>query len=222
MEDIKIENVTVEPLQNSEFLKPLRIVFTQNGQKREWDLAKVHDSVTCVLYNCSRKVLIFVKQFRPSVFFYRALPASCSSTNSIESLLNSCVDWATSSPKLGITLELCTGVVDDAAVSLAEIMRREVLEECGYKVPLENFSKITSYRGVGICAEKETMFYAEVTDPMRVSQGGGLAEEGEFIEVVEMSVEEARKLIKNAEVARTSGLLFGVMWFLANKVGIKS
>ncbi|CAL8133137.1 unnamed protein product [Orchesella dallaii] len=217
MEDIKIENVTVVPLENSAFLKPVRMVFTQNGQKRYWDLAKVHDSVTCLLYNSSRKVLIFVKQFRPSVFFFRALPPSCSSTNSIDELTRTSIDWTTLSPKLGITLELCTGVVDDATSTLAELMRREVLEECGYQVPLENFSKITSYRGVGICAEKETMFYAEVSDQMRVSQGGGLAEEGEFIEVVEMSVAEARKLVENEEVTRTSGLLFGVMWFLANK-----
>jgi len=56
------------------------------------------------------------------------------------------VDWSTIPSKLGITVELCAGIVDEPKLSLKEIMQKEVLEECGYNVPLENFQQIISYR----------------------------------------------------------------------------
>ena len=49
--------------------------------------------------------------------------------------------------QLGVTLELCAGIVDKQK-PLAEIAQEEVLEECGYQVPLENIRKVTSYRYV--------------------------------------------------------------------------
>lgn len=46
---------------------------------------------------------------------------------------------------LGFTIELCAGIVDKEK-SLAEIMKDEILEECGYAVPLSAIQKITSFR----------------------------------------------------------------------------
>lgn len=46
---------------------------------------------------------------------------------------------------LGMTIELCAGIVDKDQ-SLVETARDEVLEECGYDVPLSSFQKVTSYR----------------------------------------------------------------------------
>ena len=43
---------------------------------------------------------------------------------------------------LGLTHELCAGIVDKE-LSFVEIAKIEVLEECGYDVPIENFVKIT-------------------------------------------------------------------------------
>lgn len=48
-------------------------------------------------------------------------------------------------PKLGITDELCAGIVDKSK-PLIEIAREEVLEECGFNVPVERFELILSYR----------------------------------------------------------------------------
>jgi UDP-sugar diphosphatase len=48
-------------------------------------------------------------------------------------------------PESGITLELCAGIVDKD-LSLEEVARIEVLEECGYDVPASNFQRIISYR----------------------------------------------------------------------------
>ncbi|KAG7167916.1 Uridine diphosphate glucose pyrophosphatase NUDT14-like [Homarus americanus] len=66
-------------------------------------------------------------------------------------------------------------------------------------------------------AKEETMFYVEVTDSMKVSDGGGVAEEGEMIEVVELSMAELQVFIKQSEVNCPGGLLFGLMWFLQHK-----
>lgn len=50
-------------------------------------------------------------------------------------------------PKLGITNELCAGIVDKSK-PLVEIAREEVLEECGYNVPVERFELVLTYRYV--------------------------------------------------------------------------
>lgn len=55
------------------------------------------------------------------------------------------VDWKSVPGKCGVTIELCAGIVD-ASKPRIEIMKSEVLEECGYDVPLENFHEIASYQ----------------------------------------------------------------------------
>lgn len=46
---------------------------------------------------------------------------------------------------LGVSFELCAGLIDkDDSPQLTA--KKEVLEECGYDVPLENFERVTSYR----------------------------------------------------------------------------
>jgi len=47
--------------------------------------------------------------------------------------------------------------------------------------------------------------------------GGGLASEGEMIDVVEMTIPEIRKFIEQDSVPSPGGFLFGVMWFLTNR-----
>ena len=48
--------------------------------------------------------------------------------------------------------------------------------------------------------------------------GGGVASDGEMIEVVELSVEDARAMLLQQHVQAPGGLMFALMWFLANKV----
>ena len=43
---------------------------------------------------------------------------------------------------------------------------------------------------------KKTLFYAEVSEKDRVSNGGGVAAEGEMIEVVELSLDEVKDYLK--------------------------
>lgn len=64
-----------------------------------------------------------------------------------------------------------------------------------------------------------TFFYTEVTDQMKISEGGGLANEGEDIEVVEYTIPEIRDIVTRSKVLNgSSSFLFGIMWFLTNKI----
>jgi len=70
---------------------------------------------------------------------------------------------------------------------------------------------------VGLFGARNTIFYARVTDDMKVSEGGGLADEGEFIETVEVPISQALDLVGDTTVQRPTGLLFALMWFHVHK-----
>lgn len=71
--------------------------------------------------------------------------------------------------------------------------------------------------GVGISGDLQTLYYAEVTEDLRVSLGGGNTEEGEDIELVEMSIKEVEDYLSQSTVSSPGGFLFALQWFLANK-----
>lgn len=64
MEDITNIHYGALPA-DSPYVKPFRFYYTQNGKQKNWDLLKVHDSVSIVIFNVTRQKLVFVKQFRP-------------------------------------------------------------------------------------------------------------------------------------------------------------
>lgn len=132
------------------------------------------------------------------------------------------IDTAKYPGSLGLTLELCAGIIDKSALSPMETMQEEILEECGYRVPLSNIQKVTSFRsGVGILGARQELYFAEVTDDMKVTSGGGIAEQGEMIDVVELTLAEARNMIMDETIMRPSALLFGVTWFLELRPKLK-
>ena len=118
--------------------------------------------------------------------------------------------------KRGITTELCAGIVDKNK-SLAEIATEEVFEECGYQLskPIEFVQTFRASIGTG--GSQMSLFYAEVSDQDKVSSGGGLAAEGEMIEVVELGLEEVREWIRSPNLNSPTFTLYGLMWFMANK-----
>ncbi|KXJ81678.1 hypothetical protein RP20_CCG018288 [Aedes albopictus] len=205
-----VSNIHYGPLpEDSPYVKPFRFYYTQNGKEKSWDLLKVHDSVSVVIFNTSRQKLVLVKQFRPAVYHGLVSAEAGADGRSI--------DMKKYPPSLAVTLELCAGIVDKP-IPLAEIAREEVLEECGYDVPVERMEQIISYRsGVGTSGALQVMFYVEVTDQDRVaSAGGGVGDE--IIEVVELSLKEASKLLEKGSVLTSPPIfLFGVLWFLTNR-----
>ena len=132
-----ITGVSLVPLTTSRYLSPLRMEFRQASRARAWDLMRCHDSVAIVIFNTTEQRFVLVRQFRPAVYISVAgRRLGC------ELGPGSKVDTATVPPSLGFTLELCAGIVDKPELSLAEVAREEVEEECGYRVPADRLTKI--------------------------------------------------------------------------------
>lgn len=55
------------------------------------------------------------------------------------------IDTSKYPPALGISLEFCAGIVDKSK-SLVETAREEVLEECGYDVPIDKLQQFKAVR----------------------------------------------------------------------------
>ncbi|XP_034018501.1 uridine diphosphate glucose pyrophosphatase NUDT14 [Thalassophryne amazonica] len=231
----QINNIEVVPCTNSAYLKPFRVHYNQNGTKKSWDCVQTHDSVSVLIFNTTSHCFVLVKQFRPAVYmceFERAKTQPPETTeNSEEGVTEAMAPqsqegqsasqeespsrWPPASA--GVTYELCAGLVDKSELSLEEIARQEVLEECGYDVPPSKMKKITSYRsGVGVTGSRQTMFYAEVSDDNCVSEGGGEPQEGELIEVVKIPLHEAMTFAYNERIPKTMGVIFSFMWFHNN------
>nr|MCH9813173.1 NUDIX domain-containing protein [Campylobacterota bacterium] len=158
---IKILNI--EPLENPQFVKPKKLIFEKEGIVKSWELVDTHDSVSVLLYHKERDAFVLVKQFRPAIYLKNGD---------------------------GMTVELCAGLVDKEK-SLKQIVKEEIVEECGYDVPLECIEKITSfYTAVGFAGGQQTLYFAQINSSMQVNEGGGLAEED--IEVIYIPVIEAK------------------------------
>ena len=139
-----ISDVSVIPLTESRYLKPMRLSYKQSGTARLWDLMRCHDSVAIVIFNTESRRFIFVQQFRPAVYMSKA-------GSGLD--VGDQVDTDKFPGSLGLTLELCAGIVDKE-LSLQEIAVEEVREECGYQVSPGNLTKIVTFpSGVGSSGE---------------------------------------------------------------------
>lgn len=227
----EINNIEVVPCTESNYLKPFRVLYNQNGTKKSWDFMRTHDSVSVLIFNTTSHCFVLVKQFRPAVYMCEWEKAKTKTSQGAEkteegeaseshegqsaSVEESSSQWPPASA--GVTYELCAGLVDKPDLSLEEIARQEVLEECGYDVPASKLKRITSYRsGVGVTGAKQTMFYAEVSDDNCVSAGGGEPREGELIEVVKVPLHEAMTFAYDERIPKTMGVIFSFIWFHNN------
>ena len=106
----------------------------------------------------------------------------------------------------GFLVEAVAGMLDD---DLPENrIRAEAEEETGYRV--RDIRKVfEAFMSPGSVTEKLHFFVAEYDASMRVGNGGGLAHEGEDIEVLELPFEEALAMIDEGRIvdAKTIMLL---------------
>jgi len=208
MDDIK--NVKFVEMTNSKFLRPYRILYKQGSREKIWDCIKAHDSVAILIFNVTRKVFVFVEQFRPPVFATRQ--TGCS-----DSKIEIGCEWSKVDGNLGITLELCAGI-RDKDLSAEQTACEEVFEECGYKVEPKHLEKMKVFvASVGASGGCQNLFYAEVEDSMHTGDGGGVASEGEFLRVKEMSCDEVEAYIQQDHVNSPPGFLYAILWFKLNK-----
>ncbi|XP_062051179.1 uridine diphosphate glucose pyrophosphatase NUDT14 [Lepus europaeus] len=211
-----IEGAAVGPCTASPYLQPLTLHYRQNGTQTSWDFMKTHDSVTLLLFNSSRRSLVLVRQFRPAVYageVERHFPGSLAAVGregprELQPALPGVA---------GVMVELCAGLVDQPGLSLEEVACKEAWEECGYRLAPSSLRRVATYRsGVGLTGSCQTMFYAEVTDAQRSGPGGGLADEGELIEVVHLPLEGAQAFVDDPDIPKTLGVIFGISWFLGH------
>lgn len=201
-----IKNFCVKSCKNSEYIKPISINYTQNGKEKRRDILEAMNVVNVLLYNVSRNVMIFVKQFRP-VIYLGTLP---------EDGKSEVVNTDKYPIENGITIELCGGIVNKN-LTLKEIVAEKVLNKCCYNINPSGIEKVLTFpTGVGIMSRVQTLYYCEVTDDMKATSKN-IGNESEIIEIVEMTIPEIKKYIKNKHVQSPSNFLFAIYWFLQNK-----
>jgi nudix-type nucleoside diphosphatase (YffH/AdpP family) len=157
--------------------------YKMDSDDSETQVREVYDrgnGAVILLYNKAKKTVVLTRQFR--------LPTYLNGNT------------------FGMVIEACAGLLD--AENPEECIIRETEEETGYR--LTSVKKVfQSYMSPGSVTEILHFFIGEYHPNMKVSEGGGLAEEHENIEVLEYPFNEAYQMITSGEIidAKTIMLL---------------
>ncbi|NVM76270.1 nudix-type nucleoside diphosphatase (YffH/AdpP family) [Duganella sp. SG902] len=98
----------------------------------------------------------------------------------------------------GFLIETAAGLLDQA--SPEDRIKAEVEEETGYRVG-EVRKVFEAFMSPGSVTERLYFFVAEYDPAARVGAGGGVAEEGEDIEVLELHIDEAMRMMADGRIA---------------------
>ncbi len=137
------------------------------------------NGATILLFNRDRRTVVLTRQFR--------LPAFVNGHD-------------------GMMIEAAAGLLDNATPE--ERIRAEAEEETGYRV--DNVQKVfEAYMSPGSVTEKLHFFIAEYDASTRVGHGGGVEAEGEDLEVIELTLDDALNAVRRGEIvdAKTIMLL---------------
>jgi nudix-type nucleoside diphosphatase (YffH/AdpP family) len=129
------------------------------------------NGATLLPYNLAQRTVVLVRQFRYPAY-----------VNGYDDLM----------------IEAAAGLLDNASPETR--IRAEVEEETGYR--LGAVTKVfEAFTSPGAVTEKLHFFVAEYEPAMRIGSGGGLADEGEDIEVLELAIDEALAMIADGRIA---------------------
>ena len=104
----------------------------------------------------------------------------------------------------GMMIEVAAGLLDKNDPETC--IKLEAEEETGYRI--EKVTKVfEAYMSPGAVTEILHYFIGEYTPKMKVSAGGGRADETEYIEVLEMPFEEALKMVTSGEIRDAKTIL---------------
>lgn len=101
-------------------------------------------------------------------------------------------------------IEAPAGMLDGEAPAIAA--RREAIEETGYDPEALSFL-FDAYMSPGSLTEKCACYLARYTPGETVGNGGGLAAEGEDIEVFELGLDDALEMIATGEICDAKTIL---------------
>lgn len=128
------------------------------------------NGATILLYNLAQRTVLLIRQFRMPTFV---------------------------NGHSGFLIESAAGLLDNA--SPEERIRLEAEEETGYRVgAVEKIFE--AFMSPGSVTERLHFFIGEYQPGDRIGDGGGLAEEGEDIEVLELGFEEAIAMIGSGDI----------------------
>jgi nudix-type nucleoside diphosphatase (YffH/AdpP family) len=173
-----------ELLSNNHYtLNKVTFDYKKSTEDSETQTREVYDrgnGAVILLYNIAKKTVVLTKQFR--------LPTYLNGNST------------------GMLIEACAGMLDND--NPIDCIIRETEEETGYR--LSSVKKVfESYMSPGAVTEILYFFVGEYEPEMKVSDGGGLEEEHEHIEVLEYSFDKAYQMIASGEItdAKTIMLL---------------
>ncbi|WP_027381921.1 GDP-mannose pyrophosphatase NudK [Epilithonimonas caeni] len=138
------------------------------------------NGATILLYNKESKTVILTRQFR------------------LPTYINGNED--------GMMIEACAGLLDKD--NPEDCIKRETEEELGYEI--SDIKKVFEvYMSPGSVTEILYFFIAEYSKSMKINDGGGLEDEQEEIEVLELDIDKALEMIDSGEIkdAKTIMLL---------------
>ncbi|RBL89332.1 GDP-mannose pyrophosphatase NudK [Chitinophaga flava] len=145
----------------------------RNGtwQRQEREAYDRGNGAVILLYNSVQHTVILTRQFR------------------LPSFINGNED--------GMLIEACAGLLDKN--NAEDCIRREAEEETGYRITA--VKKIfEAYMSPGSVTEILHFFVAAYDGSMKVANGGGLEQEQEEIEVLEISATEALLMIEDGRI----------------------
>lgn len=128
------------------------------------------NGATILLYNRERRTVLLIRQFR--------LPTYVNDHD-------------------GYLIETAAGLLDNA--SPEERIRLEAEEETGYRVGAVE-KVYEAFMSPGSVTERLHFFLGEYSPDDRIGDGGGLAEEGEDIEVLELGYQQALDMVRSGEI----------------------
>lgn len=184
MNNNKVKILKTEILSDNWYtLNKVTFEYQKNNGTLETQSREAYDrgnGATILLYNKESETVILTKQFR------------------LPTYINGNAD--------GMMIEACAGLLDKD--NPEECIKRETEEELGYKI--SDVKKVFEvYMSPGSVTEILYFFIAEYSKSMKINDGGGLEEEQEEIEVLELDINKALEMIDLGEIkdAKTIMLL---------------
>jgi len=175
MHNNKVKILSTEILSDNWYtLKKVTFDYLQKDGTWKTQSREAYDrgnGATILLYNKENKTVILIRQFRMPTFI-----------NGNES---------------GFLIEACAGLLDKD--NPEDCIRRETEEETGYKITAVR-KIFEAYMSPGSVTEMLHFFVAEYSKQMKVNEGGGLEHDGEDIEVLELTLDEAMTMIQSGEI----------------------
>jgi ADP-ribose pyrophosphatase len=155
-------------------LKKYRFSLKRRDGSWQEQTRQVYDrgnGATILLYNRARRTVVLTRQFR--------LPAFLNGHS-------------------GFLIETAAGLLDNASPEVR--IRAEAEEETGYRIgAVDKVGEI--FMSPGSVTERLHFFTAEYEPRDRVGDGGGIADEGEDIEVLELDMQQALDMVASGEIA---------------------